>query len=194
MLTWFLKEVPLRATAGAEARDPGHGLAVPAGRTSLEEIERSMAVLISREGRTGIYQRIIDRAGLSLDPASCWLLFRLDQAAPVSLAGLSARLRGPVDTIGAPLERLTGGGLVEIAGGGDGTGPLVALTTEGRAARERLVAARREGLERLLDGWSPEQHAELATLLQRLAESSLADEPDKAPPADARTTATAASR
>ena len=45
----------------------------------------------------------------------------------------------------------------------------VVLTAAGRDALERLVAARRERLAELLDGWSPEREADLAALLTRMA-------------------------
>jgi hypothetical protein len=46
---------------------------------------------------------------------------------------------------------------------------------------ERLVAARRERLSELLDGWSPEREADLAALLTRLARHIAVDHPDGAP-------------
>ena len=55
------------------------------------------------------------------------------------------------------------------------------LTAAGRDALDRLVAARRERLAELLDGWSPEREAELAALLTRMARDTVADHPDGAP-------------
>ena len=55
------------------------------------------------------------------------------------------------------------------------------LTAAGRDALERLVAARRESLAELLDGWSPEREADLAALLTRMARDVVADHPDGAP-------------
>ena len=47
------------------------------------------------------------------------------------------------------------------------------------AAADRLFAARREGLERLLADWSPEQHADLATMLDRLSRALLGEDADR---------------
>ena len=58
------------------------------------------------------------------------------------------------------------------------------LSDTGREALERLVAARRERLAELLDGWSPESEAELAELLSRLARDIVVDHPDGAPRAE----------
>src|SRR5581483_6547495 len=46
---------------------------------------------------------------------------------------------------------------------------LLWLTGAGHAAADRLFTARREGLRDLLAGWTPEQHAELAELLNTLS-------------------------
>ena len=63
----------------------------------------------------------------------------------------------------------------------EGPGEAVVLTAAGRDALDRLVAARRESLAELLDGWSPEREAELAELLTRMAGDTVADHPDGAP-------------
>jgi len=70
LLTWLLPEVRLRTTA--QATDVGHTFAMPAARSSQEEIERALHVLASRDSRSLIYRRLADRAGVALDPLSCW--------------------------------------------------------------------------------------------------------------------------
>jgi DNA-binding MarR family transcriptional regulator len=66
----------------------------------------------------------------------------------------------------------------------DGPAEAVALTEAGRDVLDRLVAARRERLAELLDGWSPESEADLAELLSRMARDVVADHPDGAPRAE----------
>jgi len=181
-LTWFLREVPLRTTS--QATDTGHTYAMPAARTSREEIERALGVLAGRESRGRVYERIAARAGFKLDPPSCWLLFRIDQDAPATLESLSARLRVPTATLIPVLDRLTQAGFVAVArADGDGraaTGQL-ALTPGGQQARDRLVTARREGLTDLFKGWSPDQQRELADVLGHLARGLLDDPGDRLP-------------
>jgi DNA-binding MarR family transcriptional regulator len=58
----------------------------------------------------------------------------------------------------------------------DGTPGTVHLTSQGEAAVASLVTARQTALAELIKDWNPEQHAELAQLLTRLARS-LAEEP-----------------
>ena len=66
----------------------------------------------------------------------------------------------------------------------DGPSEAIVLTADGREAFERLVAARRERLAELLDGWSPEAEADLAALLTRMARDVVVDHPDGAPRAE----------
>ena len=49
----------------------------------------------------------------------------------------------------------------------------------GSGAADQVFAARREGLEQLLADWSPEQHAELEQVLDKLARAVLGDEADR---------------
>jgi DNA-binding MarR family transcriptional regulator len=70
--------------------------------------------------------------------------------------------------VAAGLERLETAGLVRRNG-------ARALTPAGENALERLVKARRERLCEQLDGWSPDQHAELARVLTRLARDLVGD-------------------
>jgi hypothetical protein len=42
---------------------------------------------------------------------------------------------------------------------------------------EKLIAARRASLARLLDGWSPDQHVDVAKLLTRLATEHVGELP-----------------
>jgi DNA-binding MarR family transcriptional regulator len=55
---------------------------------------------------------------------------------------------------------------------------MLQLTAAGSAAADRVFAARRAGLERLLADWSPEQHADLAHMLDRLSLALLGEDAD----------------
>ena len=56
------------------------------------------------------------------------------------------------------------------------------LTTEGESAVQRVTAAHHRRLAELLDGWSAEEHAEIAALVHRLTAELLDDETAPAPP------------
>ncbi len=70
--------------------------------------------------------------------------------------------------IAEALKLLEDEGLVQANG-------EVTLTPAGEEVLGRLIRARRERLAEQLDGWSPEQEAELAALLNRLAEDTVGD-------------------
>jgi MFS family permease len=175
VLTCFLREVPLRQTT--RTADPGETFSMPAERTSIAEIERALTALISRERPRRVYERLAQRAGLDLSPECCWLLLRIEEGVPGSLADLAARLRVPPDVLRPRLEKLTESGLIEAGSAGGERDEGIRLSAAGGATAERLVVARRAGLADLLAEWQPDENAELTTLVGRLARRLLADEP-----------------
>src|SRR4051794_38264163 len=164
-LSWLLPERPLKKTAGASG--VGEGLGVPRAPDSLSEIERALSILTRRDARKRLYERLAESAGLDLPPASVWSLARIAEGRdPLRIAEEND---GPVDRVRAGIERLSADGLV-IADNG-----TRALTPAGDAALAKLVAARRERLCEHLEGWSPDQHEELARVLTRLARDTVGE-------------------
>ena len=108
VLSWFLKEVSLRQTAGAA--DLGEGLgAGSAQRSSVEEIERALLRLADGDMRKKGYQRIAAMAGLDLPAGCCWVLTRLARHGSVAgvelaqQAGVTVEQGRPyVDKAGSP--------------------------------------------------------------------------------------------
>lgn len=176
LLTFLLKEVPLRKTSTAP--DPAQSLAptaVPASCTSIDEIGRALSVLASSEGRKQIYTRLAARAGLDLDQHAAWMLLRIHDHPDEAIADYSRRLRLPPEWIRRLIDGLTSRGLAATVNG-TGPGEIVHLTASGDAAVNGLIAARRAALAELVKDWNPEQHAELAEFLTRLGRR-LAEEP-----------------
>jgi EmrB/QacA subfamily drug resistance transporter len=167
-LTWLLPEVPLRATTKApNPADTYAPTALPAQRSSLEEIERAVEVLAHRENRLRLYTRLADRAGLDLPPGACWLLYRVADRPGTTADELVARLHLPPAWLAKRIGELRRAGYVA-----DG----LRLTDAGAAAADRLVDARRAALTDLVRGWHPEENPELADLVRRLARQLLADD------------------
>jgi EmrB/QacA subfamily drug resistance transporter len=193
LLAWMLPELTLRTTT--RAPDPADTLAptaIPHTRGSRDELARALSVLTARENRAQIYRTLAERADVDLEPPAVWLLFRMGRHEGMSLADLADHLR----VSGPPVERfarsLAASGLIRLDGDRPGSAtsrpPAAAdsptqqeqeryvLTAEGDAALARLLTARHEGLERLLAGWSPEQHEEVGRMVARLAADLLSDE------------------
>ncbi|HWC37540.1 MAG TPA: MarR family transcriptional regulator, partial [Acidimicrobiales bacterium] len=191
LLAWRLPELTLRTTT--RAPDPADTLAptaIPHARGSRDELARALSVLTAKENRAQIYRTLAERADVDLDPPAVWLLFRMGRREGMSLADLSAQLRVPEPAVGRTAGSLVASGLIQRDG--DQVDPRIrgvrdaspaqeahdryVLTAQGDAALARLVTARHEGLERMLGGWSPEQHAEVGRMVARLATDLLFDE------------------
>jgi len=172
LLSWFLREVPLRATAGAA--DLGEGIGVgSAERTSVEEVERALLRLADGDLRRRGYERLADLCGLDLPAGSCWVLTRLAKSGPLAGTELAREARVTPDYGKPYVDRLVTEGLVQRSDG------LIALTKAGSVAADQLFEARRRGLERMLAGWSPEQHADLAQMLDKVSRELLGEPADR---------------
>jgi EmrB/QacA subfamily drug resistance transporter len=172
VLTWFLREVPLRAAAGAT--DLGEGIgAGPAQRTSVQEVERALCQLADADMRRRGYGRLATMAGLDLPGGSCWVLTRLAKQGPVAGAELARQADVTVEYGRPYVDKLVEAGMVTRADG------VLALTGAGQAAADRLFAARREALCRFLQGWDPEEHGDLAAMLTDLSRALLGEDADR---------------
>ncbi len=167
-LSWLIPELPLRQTT--RVPDTGEVYAIPADRTSAQELERALAVLANREGRLQTYRRLAELAGVDLDPAACWLIRGVGQSEPVSATQLAQRLATSVTRLQPALDELERRGYI----GRDGE--TLALLDAGAAAYRRLVDAREQGLETLLRGWPAEQQLEMASTVRSLGERMLSDD------------------
>jgi EmrB/QacA subfamily drug resistance transporter len=156
LLTWLLREVPLRKSA--EAEGVAESFAMPREAESLPELQRIVATLARRENHWRVYRRLAERAELDLDPGELWLLARLGEGTAVDLedprhvaAHASLRERGLV--VDAQLD------------------------SDGHVVYARVVEARTQGLTELLEGWEPEKHDEVRTMLDRLARELVVEIP-----------------
>jgi EmrB/QacA subfamily drug resistance transporter len=173
VLAWLLPEKPLRRTI--EATGVGEAFAAPKHHDPLAEIERALSTLARRDSRERILEQLSRRAGLELTARQCWVLARVGEAEPTDARAIADAHAVDAERVAARIAELRELGYIE------GPDDAIALTAAGRDAVERLVAARRERLAALLDGWSPEREADLAALLSRMARDVVADHPDGAP-------------
>jgi hypothetical protein len=170
VLTWLLQEIELRATAAAEGM--AEGFAMPREATSLEELERIVTALLAHENRWRAYADLAKRAEVDLPAPELWMLVRLGERAPTTLAALSAELKIPGPALEPPLDALRGRGILE-----NRLSDELRLTAAGVTMRDRVLAARRKGLTDLLARWQPEQHPDVHALIERLAQALASDLP-----------------
>ena len=100
------------------------------------------------------------------------MLARLGERAPMTLASLSAELKIPQAALSAPVDALRQRGIIRQSEGG-----FLVLTATGEAMRDRVVAARRQGITDMLARWQPEQHPEVLALIERYSQALTRDLP-----------------
>ncbi len=169
-LAWMLREYPLRE--GAPAEGMGESFAMPRDATSLEELERIITLLVAHENRWRLYADLARRAAVDLPAPELWMLARLGERAPITLASLSAELHIPPGQLVPPLDALCARGIAEKTASGE-----LELTSTGVAMRDRIVAARRKNLADMLARWRPEQHPDVLALIERMAQALTSDLP-----------------
>ncbi|MFD0540285.1 MFS transporter [Actinomadura luteofluorescens] len=91
VLTWFLREVPLRETAQTPDYGEGFG-AAPTVRSSRHEMERALSELMRRDARAfEMYDRLAAFSGVSLPAGSVWALCRIAKDGTVTGQELADR-------------------------------------------------------------------------------------------------------
>jgi len=192
VLSWLLDQKPLRGTAEASA-GLSETFAAPKPGDSLGELSRALSVLLGREGRKHLVEQIAARAGVDLSAAAAWLLVRVYREPATSIEELSETWDVPLDRARAGLTELIDRGMVSPNGqfSRDIGGDTAAISPEnppdghpvtdlGRETADKLIAERHATLCRLLDGWEPERHSEVTTLLTRIADEIRPPVPDVA--------------
>jgi EmrB/QacA subfamily drug resistance transporter len=174
LLSWALQQRTLRDSVAAGS-GIGETFAIPKHTDSLAEASRALTVLVGREERRAMVERLAQRAGVDLSPAACWLIIRLDEDPAADIPELCASFDIPLEGGQRALYELTAHSLVVEGPPADGR-PSRDLTAEGSEIVARLIEERRASLARLCDGWEPEHNPELADLLVSLAHD-LAQEP-----------------
>jgi EmrB/QacA subfamily drug resistance transporter len=167
-LSWLMPERPLRetlaATTGDVGEELGEAMAMPRSRTPDDELLRGLAAVMDRDLQRQHVGLVVQRAGVALEPASAWLLLRLNEAPHAHLDQLSSA--GPFDlreVQEAAQDLRTRGFVVQEPSG------CWELTKDGCASLERIVQARQRHVEALFAEWTPQQQSEVADLLKRLA-------------------------
>ncbi len=184
VLTWTLRELPLRRTSRAvDQADRLAPTARPTVRTSDEEMRRAVSSLLGRERRREVYSKLVATSGVGVSPRGAWLLLRLGEHLGEDRGLLARRLFISVPDLSARMTELVRAGYVRPAE------PVPEapdeLTDAGEAAHARIFAARQDMIERMLDDWQPDLHPRLLELLteitHELAAGSERPDPDLDP-------------
>lgn len=163
VLTWFLKEIPLREATGTDTI--GESFAMPRDATSLEELEQILARMSSHEHLWDTYRRIAARLDVTLQPDEIWLLIQLcRESPPPELDTLATQFSIPRQTLDAVALRLQQQGLATR----EDDGTFIA-TDKGRQTFEHIIDGYRQRLARFAEHWSPQEHADVRAMLGTFA-------------------------
>jgi EmrB/QacA subfamily drug resistance transporter len=166
LVSFFLKEMPLRDTSRASAPELGEGFAMPEARDSDRELERAIATLIYRERRQAAPE-ILGRSGTSLDEGGVWCLMRVKfqhkLRRPATVEAIAERHRIPAKVFEPAFFALEFGGYLERQGS------ELDLTDRGRAEFDRLAAAWRGWIVERLSDWRQESRDDLNAAIDRVA-------------------------
>jgi DNA-binding MarR family transcriptional regulator len=169
LLSWLLEERALRESVAATG--VSEAFAPPLPDDPHFEIERAIFLLSSRETQRKLIERIAARAGVDLDALSCWVLVRISTDPRATTRDLATRSRVDESRIAAAMQTLHARGLVISSEAGR------ELTPAGSDICKLLFTARREQLSELLRNFRPEQHAELAAFITKIAQQVVDDAP-----------------
>jgi DNA-binding MarR family transcriptional regulator len=138
---------------------------------TMTDIEQALTRLVRRGNQPRVHERLAARAGVSLDRAAYAALCRVQEAGPLRLSELAARMGVDASTASRQVQQLERTGLVGRVGDPDDRrASLLELTAEGDRVLTRMRRARRGSLDRVLAGWSAADRRVLAALLTRLVD------------------------
>jgi DNA-binding MarR family transcriptional regulator len=121
-----------------------------------------------------VHEELLRVAGVRLDRAGAALLYKLQLYAGTSfrVTSLAALLGVDAPTVTRKVQQLERLGYVaREPDPDDGRASLIRLTQSGQDIVDRILAANRDRLSRLFDGWDGDDVRTFGSLLERFAES-----------------------
>ncbi|HSU14755.1 MDR family MFS transporter [Longimicrobium sp.] len=164
LLSWLLEERPLRDSVAAGGAGVGETMAMPEDGESWPPFSRSLWHLMHRDAKVRMIEKISALAGVGLSPAACWMLARVGQHLDTDPWRVGGEFKIDPTRLRQGMDELRDRGLV------DGDGTHGSLTPTGTETLARLRTAGREWMSSLVAGWDPEHHADLAAMLDRVAD------------------------
>lgn len=136
---------------------------------AIEDVERTLTTLLRKARLPRLHERLVERAGVSLDRALYDVLVRVEENQPMRLTDLAVLLGVDASTASRQLKSLESSGLVERRSDpADGRAAVFVLSAAGRRTLARVRDARLAAISHLLAEWEAQDLADLARLLERL--------------------------
>jgi hypothetical protein len=179
VLSFFLKEVPLRGTARAAATDIGDGFAMPEPPDADQGLQRAVAGLLRKE-HAQMSTVALARAHSPLDEAEAWCVVKvrasLRRYGSATMTGIAESVRVPEKVLRPAFNNVINSGYLREDTDG------LHLTDKGEQEFGTLSAAWQEWVAERLADWNPASEIDLPAALARLARRLFEEQPtDPAP-------------
>ncbi|WP_194291119.1 MDR family MFS transporter [Nocardia aurantia] len=167
VVAWFLKQVPLRDSARAEASDVGTGFSMPESPDRLVLLENALGALLRKvRTREVPAPNLLELAGSSLSPGQAWVLGQVRKynrvRGHVTLVDVARSHHMPPDVLQPAFGRAVQEGRIEFFG------DRIEFTPAGQAESDRLRAALRDWVGGRLQDWDCPDAGDRALLDQAM--------------------------
>lgn len=140
-------------------------------RRALDELQRSLTMVVRRTAIPRVHERIINRAGADIDRVEAVALSRITDAGSMRVTELADQLGVACSTAGRHAANLESGGFVTRTPDPEDKRVTVVTVSEwGVALIQRLRDVQRDLLAEALSGWDDDDLESLADLLGRLGD------------------------
>jgi DNA-binding MarR family transcriptional regulator len=137
----------------------------------LDQIQAAFQVVGGSITQVRLHERLLHAAGVRLDRAGSALLYKLHiHGDGLRVTDLADLLGVDAPTVTRKIQQLEREGLVSRrADPDDRRATRITMTRSGRRTLERVLEARRDWYDRLLEGWDDADLATFASLLGRFS-------------------------
>ena len=140
----------------------------------IGQIQTSLQGVTQSTNQVRVHEELLRAAGVRLDRAGAALLYKLRLYAdtPFRVTTLATLLGVDAPTVTRKVQQLERLGYVaREPDPEDGRASLIRLTRGGQETVDRILAAHRDRLTRLFEGWDDDDVRQFGTLLERFSQS-----------------------
>lgn len=146
------------------------------GGGSVDRIEGALQVVARSITQARLHERLLQAAGVRLDRAGATLLHKLHLHGALRVTALADLLGVDAPTVTRKIQQLERDGLVgRDADPDDRRATRIHLTPAGRRTLDRVIKARRQWLDGLLQNWKDTDLEAFASLLGKFSDALAQD-------------------
>ncbi|WP_426592680.1 MDR family MFS transporter [Cellulomonas sp. McL0617] len=169
VLAWLIPEVTLRTAASRP--DPGESFALPASRTSYEELRLLLWRQVGHQDPLRAYAILNEGLDVDVTPGQSWLLSRVSAVRSRTIDVMVEKSGVERAAVVHTAESLRDRGLVSI------DGQTVTPTVAGDAVAEQLKNNERAKLRTMIDQWQGADEPDVDALVEQVTERLWRDDP-----------------